>query len=423
MGKSKPSTNGHRSKPSTDAILHQTSAHVKTSTRKPISTLLESAADLLDEGQPEAALPAAKECMQRLQAEQPPPAKLPSTEYTDSLLQIFAQEKPTLPQAVVLVAEIYLALGDTQSATSHFEAAVRLDPEGLLVSADPLLNLAQLCEEGGAKSIEYFERGCQVLRNEIKGLTQALQESGDEDETVITMMKRAQLSEVLCGMAEVYMTDLSWEEDAEQKCEAYVTEAVAICPEEMAAGTLQVLASVRISQERVNEAKEALRRSLAVWKDVPPEVESDSRPDFATRVSLSRLLMEVDMLAEATVVIEELIKDDDESVESWYLGGWCQVLVAQKEEGDQTQAKEKAKTWIDRCLRLYQTQAYEDEKLRDHALELKQGLNKELGITDDDDDWEDEEEEDVDGEMEVLDEDLVNGSDHKAGRDGDVDMT
>jgi tetratricopeptide (TPR) repeat protein len=320
----------------------------------------------------------------------------------------------------VLVAEVHLARGDASSAVQHFEAAVRIDPDGALVSADPYLYLAQLCEEGGAKSIQYFERGCEVLRNEIEVLNESLQ-ADDEEGQLIIKSKQAKLAEALCGMTEVYMTDLSFEDDAEMKCESYVTEAVAVCPDELSAGTLQVLASVRISQERLDEAKEALSRSMGVWKDIPLEVESDSRPDFATRVSLSRLLMEVEMLDEATKVIEGLIRDDDESVESWYLGGWCQILVSQKAETDQTQAKEKAKTWLDTCLRLYQVQEYEDDRLRDHALELRQGLKKDLGIDDDEDDWEDEDEDDLDGEVEVLEDGDVNGS--KGDKDGDVDMT
>lgn len=415
-------TKAHRSKPS-DAVLHSTSAHVKSATTKPVSALLAEASELLSQSQPDAALPLATQCMRRLQSEQPPPASLPNEEYIDGLLRIAAQEKPTLPQAVVLVAEIYLALGDVKSTTSHFEAAVRIDPDGALVSADPLLYLAQLCEEGGAQSIAYFERGCDVLRNEIEVLAESLLDD-DEEGKLILKTKQANLSEGLCGMAEVYMTDLSFEEDAEQKCEGYVTEAVAVCPDELAAGTLQVLASVRISQERVDEAKEALRRSMAVWQQIPPEVESESRPDFATRVSLSRLLMEVDMLQEAMTIIEGLIREDDESVESWYLGGWCQVLTSQKSDGDQTQAQEKAKSWIDNCLRLYQTQAYEDDRLRDHALELKKGLNEALGVQEDDDAWEDEDEEDeADGELEVLEDNEVNGTSRKADGDGDVAMS
>lgn len=410
----------HRSKPS-DTVLHSTSAHVKTPTTKPIATLLTEAAELLSQSQPEAALPLATECLRRLQSEQPPPSTLPSEPYIDNLLQLAAQDKPVLPQAVVLVAEIHLALGDGAKATSHFEAAVKLDPNGALVSADPYLYLAQLCEEGGEKSIAYFEKGCEVLRNEIEVLSDTLQQ-GDEEGVLIVKMKQAKLAEGLCGMAEIYMTDLSFGDDAEAKAEGYVTEAVAVCPDELAAGTLQVFASVRISQERMDEAREALRRSLAVWKDIPPEVESESRPDFATRVSASRLLMEVDLLPEAMSVIEGLIRDDDESVESWYYGGWCQMLMSQQ-GSNQTETKEKAKTWLDNCLRLYQMQDYEDDRLRDHALELKQGLMKDLGI-EDDDDWEDEEDdEDLDDEVEVLEDNEVNRTSRKPDDDGDVDMT
>jgi tetratricopeptide (TPR) repeat protein len=415
----KTKTKSHRSRPS-DSVLHQTSAHIKTPTIKSTATLLLEAADFLSQSQPDAALPLATECLRRLQSEQPPPANLPNEQYVDSLLRIAAEEKPVLPQAVVLVAEVHLARGDASSAVQHFEAAVRIDPDGALVSADPYLYLAQLCEEGGAKSIQYFERGCEVLRNEIEVLNDSIQ-ADDEEGQLIIKSKQAKLAEALCGMTEVYMTDLSFEEDAEQKCENYITEAVAVCPDELSAGTLQVLASVRISQERLDEAKEALSRSIAVWKDIPLEVESDSRPDFAMRVSLSRLLMEVEMLEDATKVIEGLIRDDDESVESWYLGGWCQILVSQKATTDQTSAKEKAKTWLDTCLRLYQIQEYEDDRLRDHALELRQGLKKDLGIDNDEDDWEDEDEDSGDSEVEVLEDDDVNGS--KGDRDGDVDMT
>ena len=221
-------------------------------------------------------------------------------------------------------------------------------------------------------------------------------------------------------MAEVYMTDLSWEEDAEARCEAYVTEAVAVCPERHSAGVLQTLASVRISQERVDDAREALRRSMSIWKDIPAEVEDEARPDFATRISLTRLLMEVEAEAEALAVLESMVKEDDQSIECWYLGGWAQVLMSQEKDSAGTgkqKLQEQAKLWLDTCLRLYQAQAYEDDRLRDHALELKQGLKEALGMEDDDDVWEDEEEDAQDGDdIEVE----FNGFDDA---DGDVDMS
>ena len=403
-----------------DSVLHTTDAHVRSTSSKSadrsVEELVAEAANLLEQSQPELALPLAEEALRRLEAER----NSPSEPSIDHLLQLAAQGKTTLPTALSVAAEVHLALGDASPARSYFERAAKIDPDGALVSADPWLWLAQLCEEGGQKSIQYFERGCEVLRNEIEVLQESLPDD-DQDGSAILDERSAKLAAALCGMAEVYMTDLSWEEDAEQRSENYVTEAVAVCPERLSAGCLQTLASVRISQQRTDEANEALKRSLVIWREIPPEVEDEARPDFSTRVSLARLLMEVEVELEALVVLDGLIKEDDESVECLYLCGWCHLLLAQKEEGEEARRKmqEQAKTWLDNCLRLFKVQEYEDEKLRQHALELKQSLAQALGIEDEEEAWEDEDENDED-EDELVVEGEVNG--HEAPLD-DVEMT
>lgn len=217
---------------------------------------------------------------------------------------------------------------------------------------------------------------------------------------------------------------IRWEEDAESKCESLVTEALLVAPE--AAECLQTLASVRISQLRVDDARAALSRSLGLWKDLPPE--DPKVPDFPTQISLSRLLMEVQMELEALEVLERLILEDDHSVEAWYLGGWCLHLLAEKEQAPEPAGSEESpaekrhaslvasREWLKQSLKLYDLIDYEDVRLKEHALELVEELNKELGEDMDDDsdaenplaagedeDWEDEIEvvsdEDEDHEM------------------------
>ena len=90
------------------------------------------------------------------------------------------------------------------------------------------------------------------MKNEIEVLDEQTDFDGVQE---LVDAKRTELAEALCATAEVYMTDLSWEDDAEQRCERLITEAVAVCPETLSAGVLQTLASIRISQERVEEAK------------------------------------------------------------------------------------------------------------------------------------------------------------------------
>lgn len=215
-----------------------------------------------------------------------------------------------------------------------------------------------------------------------------------------------------------------WEEDAETRCETLITEALLVAPD--SPDCLQTLASVRISQTRIDDARAALARSLELWQDLAPE---DSRiPDFPTRISLSRLLMEVQMEVQALQVLERLILEDDESVEAWYLGGWCLYLLAEKERENGQEGEEKrhesmvaSRGWLKQSLKLYQKLEYEDERLRDHALELVQELDQELGedMEDESDDdgpvipGDKEEDEDWDGEIEAESDDNDDEEDHE----------
>lgn len=416
-------------------MLHSTSTPLVKSTPKksqrPIEDLLTEAAELLEQSQPERALPLATEALRRLEAERQQGNHDNDNDIDiDTLLQLTAEGKPTLPAALTLEAEIQLALGEADAAWQSFNRATQIDPDGALVSAEPWLWLAQLSEGGGSESISHFEKATEVLRNEIEVLEEEGEASSPELSARVLEEKKTKLADALCAMAEVYMTDLSWEDDAEQRCETLVTEAVAVCPDSSSAGVLQTLASVRISQTRVDDARQALRRSMEGWKDIPPDVDDDARPDFATRVSLGRLLMEVEAEAEAMTVLEGLIREDDQSVECWYLGGWCQVLISQKPGTDaqvRTKSQETAKTWLDHCLRLYRVQGYEDDRLRDHATELVRGLNEALGVEDqmddDDDAWEDEDEQDDDEDDDVEVEDEVNGHATHGHGDQDVEMS
>jgi predicted Zn-dependent protease len=205
----------------------------------------------------------------------------------------------------------------------------------------------------------------------------------------------------------------SWEEDAEARCEALITEALTFTPD--APEVLQTLASIRISQLKTEEAQEALKRSISLWKDLAPE--DPKVPDFAVRISLARLLMEVTLEFEALEVLERLILEDDQSVEAWYLGGWCLYLLAEKQEAPRDILEDEAaesprhasliasREWLKQSLKLYDLLEYEDEPLQAHALELIQGMVAEIG-----EDMEDSEGE-GEGEGEDWDEEIEADSD------------
>jgi predicted Zn-dependent protease len=317
--------------------------------------------------------------------------------------------------ALNLLGEISVELGDVDSARGYFEQAVKLDPLGtvggaLADGAEKFLWLAQLAEEGGKQSVMWFEKGAQALMNEIAALESG-QATGLDEEALLLLRveKKRKLANALCGIVEVYMTDLSWEDDAEARCENLITQAMA-AEDETSPEILQTLASVRLSQEKKEDAQAALTRSMTVWKDLDPE--DPAIPDFATRISLSRLLMEAELESNAMDVLERLVSEDDESVEAWYLGGWCQHLIAKKtEQGDVSPAAAKmtdveheanlekiyrgSRRWLRTSLKLCKLLEYEDERLKQHAEELVAGLDAILGPVkegeeDVDDEWEDE---------------------------------
>jgi hypothetical protein len=109
---------------------------------------------------------------------------------------------------------------------------------------------------------------------------------------------------------------------------------------------LQTLASVRISQQRPEEAKRILEKAWSSWKDleaggfsIPPWLESpfdpasldDPRlPPIASRLTLTKLFLELSLFTPALTVLQGIMAFDDEEVEAWYLEGWCFFLMMEQ---------------------------------------------------------------------------------------------
>ncbi|KAK2880694.1 hypothetical protein FQN49_000463 [Arthroderma sp. PD_2] len=380
MAKTRPSKK--QSSKKSKSVLHGTRGMSSRPKEDP-QALFEQATVLLQTGQPDEALP-----------------------LVERALNNTPSDSPKYLIGLNLVGEIYVELGEIDAAREKFLRAVELDPEGEIDEtidggAEKFLWLAQLSEEGGKDSVRWFERGVGALKRNLQTLEG---KGGDTAEELREGFKK-RLAHALCGVVEIYMTDLSWEEDAESRCETLITEALLVAPD--SSECLQTLASVRISQLRLDDAKAALSRSIDIWKDEPPE--STLIPDFPSRVSLARLLMEVEMENEALQVLERMVFEDDQSIETWYLGGWCLYLIGKKDQsqiqgeadGETSATLFTSRKWLKHALKLCEIVGYEDEKLKEHALELVQELEQALGVSGDDEEgeddvWEDETDDDED---------------------------
>ncbi|EGY18473.1 TPR domain-containing protein [Verticillium dahliae VdLs.17] len=311
-----------------------------------------------------------------------------------------------------MIGQIYVEAGEIDDARAAFTRAVALDSDGSADEArgggpEKFLWLAQLSEDGGQDSVRWFERGAAALRAQIRALDETAGRRTAEQEALLEARKR-RLAGTLCGVAEALRG-------------ARHPRATLVAPG--LAEAWQTVANVRISQHKTDEARAALARSLDIWRGLP--VTHPDVPDFPTRVSLARLLLEVDMEEESIEVLEKLVGDDDESVEAWYLGGWGQYISGDKLKQDEAEGTKSttttaaaagadedddwravwrsARQWLTVCLKLYEQQEYEDEKLGEHARQLLEAITKELGPAAEneaDEVWEDDsDDEEEDQEM------------------------
>lgn len=109
---------------------------------------------------------------------------------------------------------------------------------------------------------------------------------------------------------------------------------------------LQSLASVRMSQQRPEEAKGILEKAWSTWQDLEAggfQRSSPSRslsdltfvddprlPPIASRLNLTKLLLELSLFTPALMVLQGIMASDDEEVEAWYLEGWCFFLMSEQ---------------------------------------------------------------------------------------------
>lgn len=114
--------------------------------------------------------------------------------------------------------------------------------------AEKYMALGQLCE--GRQALDLFQKAMGILTAE-----------GPSGETART------LSSLYCSAAELYMTDLCMEVNAEEHCEEFLKRAQAVCPENYE--VLQTRANMKMSQSKCEEALKALLQSISMWKPIP----------------------------------------------------------------------------------------------------------------------------------------------------------
>jgi tetratricopeptide (TPR) repeat protein len=179
-------------------------------------------------------------------------------------------------------------------------------------------------------------------------------------------LNRRQQSAAYCAIAELYLTDLCYEDDAEQECETAIQAALKIIDPtdgEPLVDSLQTMASLRLSQRRAQEATkfvleayekmrcgcEALSALVGLQKNDEASTQAvelvdvdaaNNLPSFEFRCQSAKILLEcaaalkeenneaskapqqsVQCSDAAIQVLGSLLAENDEVIEVWYLMG------------------------------------------------------------------------------------------------------
>ncbi|KAJ2857554.1 hypothetical protein J3B02_000923 [Coemansia erecta] len=274
-------------------------------------------------------------------------------------------------QALLLAAIIQLESGEIELATSCLLRCVNISPER---GFEKYMYLGQLSVELDA--VKYFQLGINAMKKDLDELPH------DSEKAAVLQRKMA---EAFVAMTEIYLTDCCFEVDAEAKCEQFLEQGAHIdpsCPE-----VYQTMASVRLSQNRLDDARDCVSKSMAFWVDKDAN-DLSKIPSYENRLALVRLLLELDDKEKAFNILERLQKEDDENIDMWYLYGWTYYL--QSEESTSADSEDKiellssARECFNQAIKLAGVVNYDNDGLIDHAQELVTAINVIVPLSADD---------------------------------------
>jgi len=202
-------------------------------------------------------------------------------------------------------AFLLLDMDEFEKAKELLQKSISLYPEG---NPTKYLSFAQLLE--GVEAVKMFVRGVELLTKQKEVLEKRKRRSEEQEEELQTL--KQQISAGYCFAAEIYFTDSCFEEDAEIQCQRLLDYAVKADPHNPE--PLSTLASLRLSQQKPQEAIKFLKQGYSLWKDADYE----AKPSLEFRHNTAKLFMELEQHRIATDIWEDLIEEDDNIAEIFY---------------------------------------------------------------------------------------------------------
>ena len=255
-----------------------------------------------------------------------------------------------------IFGETLLENNDLENAYDVLIRACELDPTGDQ-GTEKFLYLGQII--GGSDGLKYLDNGLNKLSVQLHAINE---DKGEDDNILVELSKVYETKEQLqkyfikklnqgiFAKIEIWMTDLCMEPEAEDQCNDLIAYSLDLDNQNPEA--LSLLSSIRISQQRVNEAKEALKTSWTLFQDKKTKLEeaanklqTDSegkdQPDsfevgleymelIQPLLTLARFAIELE-LYEIAITISSNSQDINENIlESYYYEALANILSAKQ---------------------------------------------------------------------------------------------
>lgn len=249
--------------------------------------------------------------------------------------------EPTNLTLLDMMGNICSELGDVDKAKQVYLKAVELSPEE---GHSKYMYLGQI--HTGIEAVQYFSKGTEIMLNAMEKHTNEASAFGAAAFPSECAVTKKDVSVAFCSIAEIFFTDLCMEEGAADRCKEAIDKALQY--NEHNPEALQLMASYLFSIEKTEEGREYLKKSVSSWLpslqkeeeslastelDMEEEDQNKSNiPPYESRITTAKLLIEAEEYEMATEVLEDLLEEDDEVVEVWYLLGWLFYLQLDKQD-------------------------------------------------------------------------------------------
>lgn len=255
-------------------------------------------------------------------------------------------------------ADLLLANGNIGKASRLLQHSISVAPE---TGHSKYMNMGQISE--GKDAAQCFEKGVMLIQRQLA------------DPSVDVDVKQALCRELAAGqvsIAELYMSDLCFEVDAEQKCEQAVQLACEADPGH--ADAHHTMASFWISKGDNERALGALQKGYEIWKapeiaggeineqgeggDEDDDMDLDegndmmmtadlddaSRPSYASRLAAGKMFLELGDPETAGDIFTDLVLENEDDPEIYFL-----TALTQEDPSERHESLEQALKKIEHC--------------------------------------------------------------------------